>query len=91
MSTATREELRHFDRLIDQLGTCLTPETARKILELRADDAFQARLDDLADRNTEGALTAEELAEYDNYLRWIDVITILQSKSRVLLAESRNE
>ena len=52
---------------------------------MRADPELQARIDDLADRCTEGALTAEEKLEYETYVRAGNLIGILQAKARKLL------
>ena len=75
-----------LDRLFQPLGRCFTPEAARSLVALRADSNLQNRLDDLADKNTAGLLTAEERAEYDMYLAAISVVTVLQSKARAFLA-----
>ena len=77
-----------LDRLLVPLGECLTPESARRVLALKADPEFQARVEYLADRNTEGLLTPEEAAEYGNYVSYATFVAILQSKARLLLANS---
>jgi len=84
MSTVVSDTL---DRLLDPVGRSLSPETARTLVNLRADSTFQARLDELADRNTAGQLTPEERQEYDLYLSALSVLTVLQSKARLLLKD----
>ena len=42
--------------------------------------AYQARIDELADKCTEGELTHEERAEYETYVRAGTFISILQAK-----------
>jgi len=79
-----------LERLFDPVGRCLTPEAARALVELRADEEFQARLDELADKNTAGALSPEEGAEYDLYLSALSVVTVLQSQARRRLASADN-
>jgi hypothetical protein len=79
-----------LDRLLDPVSRCLTPEVAKAIVDLRADPSFQRRLDELADKNTAGQLTADERAEYDVYLAAITAVTVLQSKSRTLLKSTGN-
>jgi hypothetical protein len=81
MSTATI----HLDRLLEPLAGCLSPEVAAKVADLRADEATQSRIDDLADRANEGLLTDDEREEYAGYLHAIDVITVLQAKARAQL------
>jgi len=74
-----------LDRLLDPVGRCLTPEVAKALVDLRADSQFQARLDELADKNTAGLLTPDERAEYDLYLSALSVVTVLQSMARMRL------
>lgn len=75
-----------LDRLLDPVSRCLTPEAARALVNLRADPSIQARLDELADRNTENRLSPEEREQYDLYLSTVSVITVLQSKARMILS-----
>ena len=84
MATA---ETGYLDRLLETVTTGLNPDAARAIANFRADEKLQARIDELADKCTEGQLSDEESAEYDAYIRGIDVITILQSKARSYLAK----
>src|SRR5688572_29902725 len=74
-------------RLMDPVTRCLTPDSARQLVDLRADPTVQERIDELADRCTEGQLTPEEGAEYETYVSFIDFIGLLQAKARRLLAE----
>jgi hypothetical protein len=80
-----------LDRLLAPLGECLTPESARRLLALKADATLQARVDDLADRHNEGRLTPDEEAEYGTYVSYGTFVAILKSKARQLLAGSRDE
>jgi hypothetical protein len=80
-----------LDRLISSLGDCLTPESARRILVLKADPEFQAQVDDLADRHTEGRLGPQEQAEYGSYVSFSTFVAILKSKARQLLSASPGE
>ena len=75
----------HFDRLLDPVVACLTPEVAARLAELRPNEALQDRLDYLADRCTEGLLTAEEREEYEGYIHANNLIAILQAKARSML------
>jgi hypothetical protein len=77
---------RHVDiaslaKFLEPVSRCLTPEVARELVQLRADPAMQARLDELADKSTEGTLTAEEQIEYQTYVHAIDFIAILQTQA----------
>lgn len=75
--------------LVDSFAQILTPERARLILELRASQAEQARVDELARKANEGDLTSEEAAEYDGYIRFGTRIAVLQAKARQYLHEFR--
>ena len=80
-----------LDQLVAPLGDCLTPESARRLLALKADPKLQARVGDLAERHSRGALTLEEQAEYGRYVSYSTFIAILKSKARQLLANSPGE
>jgi hypothetical protein len=77
-----------LERLLDPVGRCLTPEVARQLVDLRADPDLQERVDLLADKCTEGQLTAEEREEYETYVRASRFIAILQAKARKVLAQA---
>jgi hypothetical protein len=79
------ETATYLDRMLEPVSDCLTPEVARRLAQMRADPELQARIDDLADRCTEGTLTAEEKLEYETYVRAGNLIGILQAKARKLL------
>lgn len=74
-----------LDRMLDPVRDILTPEVAEGLVNLRADQATQALLDDFADRNTEGRLTPEERAEYEALVAAGNVIAVLQAKARTVL------
>lgn len=75
-----------LDALLDPLAECLTPEVARRIADLRADPALQARMDELGEKANEGLLTEAERREHLAYIEGIDIIGILQAKARHVLA-----
>jgi hypothetical protein len=74
-----------LDRILDPVSRCITPDFARKIVDLRADPEAQARIDELAEKSTEGTLTPIERVEYESYVAAIDFVAFLQSKARTLL------
>ncbi len=59
-----------LDQLVGPLSDCLTPETARRLLALKADLKLQARVEDLATRHSLGRLTPDEMAEYGSYVSY---------------------
>ncbi len=81
----TGYEANFLTRLLAPIGECMTPEVAKKVADLRADPDVQARVDELADKCTEGELTATERAEYESYVHAIRIIGVLQAQTRSLL------
>jgi hypothetical protein len=80
-----------LERMIDPISRVLTPTAAQQILQIRADDETQRRIDELADKCNEGTLTADERAEYQSYVSWFKVLTLLQSKARTFLKSHNKE
>jgi hypothetical protein len=80
MSSATL-----LDRLFDPFTEALTPESARRIANWRADDELQRRLDELGEKANEGTLSPAERHDYETYVHVIDFIGILQAKARAVL------
>ena len=80
-----------LDQLLAPLGDCLTPESARRLLAMKADRKLQARVNELAKRHGRNELTPEERAEYGGYVYFDTFVAILKSKARQLLATSSGE
>ena len=76
----------YLDRLLDPVTEAFTPELARTIVELRADDETQARIETLREKANDGTLTAEKNAEYKEFVEAVDFLSIFQSKARKFLA-----
>jgi len=76
----------HLGRFLEPMTEAFTPELARKIADLRADSETQARVDEWAAKAGEGTLTADEEAEYKEYVEAADIVGIIQSKARRFLA-----
>ena len=72
--------------MLDPVGRALGPEAAKAIVSLRADPEAQAKMDELAERCNEGALTAEERSEYESLIAAANVIALLQAKARASLS-----
>jgi DNA polymerase III delta prime subunit len=85
MSTLDQSSV--LDRVLDPFAAALTPHAATQIVNFRADEQTQARLDELADKANEGSLTGAEREEYDKYLDAIRLIAVLQAKARRLLQQ----
>ena len=80
--------IQYLDRMLDPFPECLTADAARRVAAWRVDPETQARIDQLADKCTEGQLAPAERSEYETYVRAGTLISILQAKARALL--SRN-
>ncbi len=76
------------EQLVEPLGACLSPDVARRIVDLRADAKLQARVDELADKVNFGTITDEERCEYEKYVSFASFVTMLQIKARNLLEQS---
>jgi len=75
-----------LDRLLDPVARCLTAESAKHLVALRADPLAQNRIEQLAEASTEGRLSPEERAEYEACVAVAGLIAILQSKACALLS-----
>jgi hypothetical protein len=75
-----------LDQVFDPVSRCLTPEVAERIAKLRASRKVQRRVDELADKCSEGTLSAEEREEYETWVRAINFLGVLQAKARKVLA-----
>ncbi len=84
----TSTERPMVDRLLEPLSRCIRGEGVRELLNLRADETLQARIDELAGKCDEGALTPDERAEYETYVRFGNFVAILQAKARLRLKQS---
>jgi hypothetical protein len=74
-----------LERMVDPICDVLTPEAAKRILALRADEETQRRIDYLADKCNEGILNSDERAEYQSYISSFNFLTLLQAKARTFL------
>jgi hypothetical protein len=74
--------------LLDPLGDCMTPEVARKVVQLRASADANSRMQFLAGKSTAGTLTDAEREEYDACVSAGTFIAILQAKARRMLDQN---
>ncbi len=79
-------EIAILDRIFDPLERCLTDESARRLVDLRADPSVESRVGELAAGANEGSLTPEERLEYEAYISASNTVAILQAKARRILA-----
>ncbi|MEP6664796.1 MAG: hypothetical protein ABJC04_14155 [Verrucomicrobiota bacterium] len=74
-----------LDKLLEPIARCLTPESARSLLEMRYDDSVQERVALLADKCNKGMLSRAEQREYEDYVHAGNIASILQAKARLFL------
>lgn len=82
---STEYEVTLLDSLLEPFGECLTPEVARKLVNLQASPAVVTRVEELADKCNEGTLTSDERAEYESYVQVNHVMTMLKARARKFL------
>lgn len=88
-SMQTKNCDRSLESLLKPLTDCLTPESARRLVKLKADPKLQARIDELAEKCSAGSLSTAERLEYEQFVSYGTFVDILKSKARLLLANSR--
>ena len=82
----TTAETMAFDKSVKPLLKLALSETADVVIQYRASAALRARIEELADKSTEGELTAEEKDEYAGYVRANKFVAILKRQARKLAA-----
>lgn len=75
-----------LDQVFDPITRCLTPDVALRVAALRAPSPVQERIDDLADKCSDGSLSPNERDEYEAWIRAINFLGILQAKARKMMA-----
>ena len=79
-----------LDQFLAPVRQLLTPALARQLVDFRADAQTQTRVDELARKCNEGALTAQEQAEYEAIVDEADLIALLQAKARAFLSDQES-
>jgi hypothetical protein len=74
-----------LERMVEPIGRALTPVAATELLRVRADQETQRRIDELADKCNDGTLTADERAEYQEFVSLFNILTVLQARARTVL------
>ncbi len=88
MATKTKTKRNPLAKLMKSLGDGLTPESAHRILKIKADRALRARVELLGNKCSDGTLTEKEREEYRRYVDFSTLVAILKSRARLLLAKS---
>jgi hypothetical protein len=64
----------------DFLNLLAESADAQRVLAFRLSDEKQARLDELLEKNRDGTLTNEELAELDTYEQFEHLVRLLKAR-----------
>lgn len=80
-------ESKAFDRGIDGAIQFFSREQAEALANFQADESLKQRLEELAEKCSEGELSEDERSEYAGYVRANNFLSILQSKARLRLHE----
>jgi hypothetical protein len=81
---AINSETLAFDRGIRPVMEIVLPDRADAIIHFRADPQLEARIEELAQKSTEGQLTDDERAEYAGYIRANKFVAILKRQAQRL-------
>jgi hypothetical protein len=81
MSTAQKA----FETALDPFTREMTLEAAERLASLKFDPSLGERLNDFADRNTEGELSPTELAEYEALVRTVQRLATLRAQARAVV------
>ncbi len=82
------EDSRHaFHRGTAPIFALLTLDQTRRLAALQGDPTLEERLVELADKANEGELSAEERAEYEDYIEANNLLTVLQAEARFHLTQ----
>ena len=81
---ATTSESLAFDRGVRPVLEIVLPEKAEAVIGFRADPELLARIEELAQKSTEGEITDDERSEYAGYVRANKFVAILKRQARQL-------
>jgi len=79
---ATTSESLAFDRGVRPMLEIVLPQNADAVIGFQADPELQARIEELAQKSTEGKLTEDEQAEYAGYVRANKFVAILKRQAQ---------
>jgi len=78
-------------KILEPVFQTLPPETARRIVDLAADEQLQSQIAVLARKANEGTLTPEEEADYAALVETGDILATLQALARQTLQRTTSE
>lgn len=77
-----------LEKFLRPLARGLSTELARAIVNLTADEEIQSRYDWLAEKNTDGQLTAAEREELESLVRVNTLLGALKVEAKAVLAKA---
>ena len=75
-----------LEEMLEPVTRAFSREVAQALVNIRASEAAQARIKELAEKCNQGLLKPDERVQYETYVQAIDLISLLQAKARVWLA-----
>lgn len=87
MSAITEVDI--LTQIVEPEKAGLSPESARAILSLSFNDVATKRIDELAENNRHGSLSADERDLFEKYLRVGNFLNLLRAKARASLAMAK--
>ncbi len=85
MSRVNTGEAAIFARVFTNGKETMSAVLAKHVLSLTFSEEDMARMNELAEKNQEGAISPKEKEELFNYIKVGDMLAILQSKARMAL------
>ena len=76
------------DGVLDAMAQCLTPDALLALSQTKLNPAVSERVEYLAAQANEGALTAEEAEQYEQFIDLTHYLTILRLKAKLRLKEA---
>jgi hypothetical protein len=86
---ANANDLGSLERLLRPLRRQLSTELAGALVRLDADAEVQTRYEELAGKNTDGALTVAERAELESLVRANSILSLLKAQARAFLQQPK--
>ena len=77
-----------FERGVRPVLEVVPTEQLEAILRFRPSADLQQRIDELAEKSTEGTLTAEERSEFEGYVRANKFVAILKRQAQEMVGSA---
>jgi hypothetical protein len=81
------DPLQAFHRGVAPIFSLLGPDQTRRLAELSGNPDLESRLETLAEKANEGALSVAERTEYEGYIEANNLLAVLKAEARFHLAQ----